>query len=237
MVKVCAIYQIKNSKNRKVYIGGTKDVERRFSYHKSRLKNGKHDNYHLQNAWNKYGEDSFVFLVIEICNEDNIAEREQHYIDETGCLERAKGYNIAPTANLPPMNEATKRKIGESNKGKPSWIKGKHHADSTKDKIRVAVLKNSKMRGKVGDQHHFFGKRHTDETKVKMSESKIGKLNNKSSKPIVQKKDGVFQTIFPSAMEAQRVTSVQAKNIAKCLKGQRKKAGGYEWEYYNEVVS
>ena len=40
--------------NNKVYIGSSFNIQRRLIQHKSNLKNNKHDNQHLQNAYNKY---------------------------------------------------------------------------------------------------------------------------------------------------------------------------------------
>jgi group I intron endonuclease len=36
----------------------------------------------LQNAFTKHGEDNFVFEIIEHCTEENLIEREQHYLDQ-----------------------------------------------------------------------------------------------------------------------------------------------------------
>ena len=231
------IYQIRNLINHKIYIGGSKNIESRFLYHRAKLNRDKHDNAHLQNAWKKYGEVNFVFEILELCDQAELTLLEQHYIDTTGCLDRKKGYNIAAIANLPPMNEETKRKIGNSNRGKSSWIKGKHHSAITKEKIKLRVTANNKMRGKIGELHHFHGSKHTVETKKKMSDAKKGINNNHSSKAVVQKLNGVFVNEFASAKEAQRQTGIQSKNIAKCLNGERLRAGGYVWEYFNEVVS
>lgn len=59
------IYMIKNKVNNKVYIGQTKSIEIRWKEHINKLKANKHVNVHLQNSWNKYGLDSFEFLIID----------------------------------------------------------------------------------------------------------------------------------------------------------------------------
>ena len=59
------IYKIENTVNGKVYIGQTNDPEQRKRAHFGGLKRNKHENPYLQSAWNKYGEDSFYFEVID----------------------------------------------------------------------------------------------------------------------------------------------------------------------------
>ena len=59
------IYKIRNILNNKCYIGCTKNFEIRYTKHLSSLRNQKGVNKHLQNAWNKYGEENFVFEIIE----------------------------------------------------------------------------------------------------------------------------------------------------------------------------
>ena len=63
------VYKILNCKNNKFYIGSSVDIERRFESHRKELIAGTHNNKHLQNAWNKYGESCFRFLVVvEVAN-------------------------------------------------------------------------------------------------------------------------------------------------------------------------
>lgn len=65
MNKISGIYKIKNTKDGKVYIGSSVDVVDRLYKHRYKLKNNKHFNLHLQRAWNRDGEESFVFEKIE----------------------------------------------------------------------------------------------------------------------------------------------------------------------------
>ena len=58
------IEKIENIINKKKYIGITENPEQRQKNHFSTLRNGKHCNKRLQNAWNKYGQNNFIFEVI-----------------------------------------------------------------------------------------------------------------------------------------------------------------------------
>ena len=69
------IYRIINSSNGKCYVGSSIDINRRRLEHFSALSHNRHVNNHLQNAYNKYGKDSFIFEVIENLEiTDNIKE-------------------------------------------------------------------------------------------------------------------------------------------------------------------
>ena len=77
----CGVYKILNNQNNKFYIGSSKNLSKRWTQHKSDLKNKTHINIILQRSWNKYGEDSFSFEIVEECHQDILLNREQHYID------------------------------------------------------------------------------------------------------------------------------------------------------------
>lgn len=55
----CGVYLIFNLINGKRYVGSSKDIYNRFYEHIHNLNHQKGHNAHLQNAWNKYGEDNF----------------------------------------------------------------------------------------------------------------------------------------------------------------------------------
>jgi group I intron endonuclease len=60
------IYSIKNLFNNKRYIGYTILFEKRFKQHFKSLKGNYHINSHLQNAYNKYGSNNFIFEILEV---------------------------------------------------------------------------------------------------------------------------------------------------------------------------
>lgn len=84
------IYGIISESHGRIYIGSSDDILRRKKQHISALRRNKHHCKYLQNSWNKYGEDSFKFIVIEKMEDihkDESVEKirrfryEQKYID------------------------------------------------------------------------------------------------------------------------------------------------------------
>jgi group I intron endonuclease len=65
MSHTSGIYAISSLLNKKVYIGYSKNIEKRWTVHKSKLNKGTHVNRHLQSAWNIYDKKSFSFVIIE----------------------------------------------------------------------------------------------------------------------------------------------------------------------------
>lgn len=109
------IYRIINIKNNKCYVGQSKDIDARIKKHKNFLLKNKHWNNHLQNAWNKYGEENFKFEIIEECKEEELNDREIYWIKYYDSLRN--GYN--------------KTSGGDG-------IKNYKHAEETKKKISKA---------------------------------------------------------------------------------------------------
>lgn len=90
------IYLIKNIKNNKIYVGSAsgRGFKSRWVCHKSLLRRNKHHSIHLQRAWNKDGENSFVFIILEYCSPQECINREQFYLDSL-----LPEYNICKIAN------------------------------------------------------------------------------------------------------------------------------------------
>lgn len=111
------IYMILNNVNGKIYIGLSKNLHKRKNDHFNLLKKNKHYNYHLQNAFNKYGQDSFSFLVLQYV-ENNLNEWEKFWIKYFNS--QKNGYNISM--------------------GGESVMLGLSHTDEAKKKISKASL-------------------------------------------------------------------------------------------------
>lgn len=92
------IYGILCTLNYKIYIGSSVQVLTRIKNHFNELSHYKHKNQLLQNAWNKYGKENFLFLLIEETEESGLEVREQYWMDYYKAYNRDFGYNISETA-------------------------------------------------------------------------------------------------------------------------------------------
>ncbi|MBC8275806.1 MAG: GIY-YIG nuclease family protein [Chloroflexi bacterium] len=153
------VYRIRNKVNDKRYIGSTNDFEKGWKERLRTLRKRKYHNPHLQRAWNKYGEENFVFEIEEEVEGDNKAllACEQVYLDEGFALGIL--YNIARIAGGGAI-------LGEGKSG----MSGKHHSEETKNKMSKA---------KMGEKNNNYGKPMSEEQK-----DKIGQANSNPSEEI-----------------------------------------------------
>lgn len=188
-----AIYIILNVKNGHFYIGQSQNIRARWQEHIRDLQKGNHRNSYLQRAWNKYGEKHFKFKILEYCPLESLDIREQHYLDLYASTDKI--YNIALNVVAPTrgrtltiehrkkisdankqrtLSEETKRKIGESHRGK-----GHPHSDETKRKISASNMgkkmppMSEDQRRKLGESRK--GRKHSSQTRQKMSLSQKGR--------------------------------------------------------------
>jgi excinuclease UvrABC nuclease subunit len=77
------IYYWTNLLNNKTYVGSSINLGNRFrDYFKiSYLMSGGNKNMIISKALLKYGYSNFKLEILEYCNEDNLRNREQHYLD------------------------------------------------------------------------------------------------------------------------------------------------------------
>ena len=144
------IYQIRNLVNGKVYIGSSLNIYRRCRDHKCALRGQYHFNEHLQRSWNKYGEEGFIFEVLQLIEDEvDLLDTEQYYLDETN-----PDYNIAKFADAPTKG----RKFSEKAKRnmKAVWTQEKRKA------------KSEQMQGK---RNHNYRKPMSENQKKKISVS------------------------------------------------------------------
>jgi len=136
------IYRIRNKIDGKYYIGSSQAIEIRLYNHLRDLEKDKHPNLYLQNAWNKFGRENFIFEVIEEVMDDIdiLLIKEQKYLDkgfELGIL-----YNIARKADCPPSRKGCKVKFSEEHKAKISKaLKGLEVPEQRRIKIKTTLLR------------------------------------------------------------------------------------------------
>jgi group I intron endonuclease len=138
------IYKITNLVNSKIYIGQTtKKLEIRIGTHK---KDSNKNNTYLNRAFAKYGFDNFKFEIIEQCKSVNeLNEREVYYINLYNSTNREIGYNIHGGGRNKLITQETKDKMSKIRKGtvqSEEWVS---------------------KRKRFGEDHHCFGKTHSEE--------------------------------------------------------------------------
>lgn len=133
-LKKAGIYIIICIANLKMYIGSSSSLATRFSEHRSELRRKEHPNGHLQNAWNKYGEEMFLFGVLEYSEDvDNLFIIEQHYLDKYRSFNKNIGFNLSKSAEGVRgliVSEENRRKARERQLGR---IKGPETVQLLKD--------------------------------------------------------------------------------------------------------
>ena len=76
-MSISGIYKITCTANGHYYYGSAKSISNRWYGHKRVLIRNMHANPKLQNNWNKYGEQSFIFEVDMECPIDKLFQIEQ----------------------------------------------------------------------------------------------------------------------------------------------------------------
>jgi group I intron endonuclease len=128
--KASGIYAIVNKINGKRYVGSAVCFKQRAYNHNYDLSKGKHHCEHLQRAWNKYSQESFEFVIIEIVMKPLLLDVEQAYLNEN-----KGGYNTARFADAPMRG----RKSSPETIAKLIAIRtGRKHTPKTLAKMSVA---------------------------------------------------------------------------------------------------
>jgi len=210
------IYKITNIENGKIYIGSAVDINVRKRKHLSLLRRSIHPNKHLQSAFNKYGEEKFLFSIVEhVENSDELLIREQYYIDSLQVCDNKVGYNQATFADNP--------------------MKGRKHSPKSLKRISEVTR---------GSNNGFYGRRHNEKTKEKMKLKKLGKVlsddhkekvSESLKKPVVMlDKQGNFIRKFKSATDVGKELNISSCHISSCCKGKRLTTAGHKWMYLEE---
>lgn len=216
------LYIHTNIVNNKKYVGITcQELKRRFR------KNG--EGYKrctlFYRAIKKYGWENFTYEVLFYKLDESEAKRlEIEFINKYKSNNKKYGYNIDNGGcGIGKVSKETRNKISKS-------------------------LKN---RLKHKENHPFYKKHHTDESKIKISKSKIGKYAGEGNpmynkhhteetkvkiRAKVCKKVLCIQTgeVFNSCVEAGKILNICFTSISKVCIGKAYTAGGLKFKYIQE---
>lgn len=160
------IYKIVNRVSGKFYIGSAVKLSNRFSKHISDLRKNIHANSHLQNAWNRHGEDCFEFLVVEYISEkETLVPREQFYIDSLNAVDC--GYNLSRDAQTrlgAKHSEETRAKMRISHAGK-KWPASRSRTISEETRRKLIAARTGLVK--------------SPETKLKIKNTNIATMKKK----------------------------------------------------------
>lgn len=132
-MSLSGVYMILNLMDGSRYVGSSKQrLGLRWSQHKCCLRHGQHGNPLLQQAWDRYGEESFRFVVLECPPEADRIAREQVWFDLFR-TQQIPLYNIAPNA----ANHGDMRMPLEHVERMKELLRGKKHNVSPEGRARI----------------------------------------------------------------------------------------------------
>lgn len=178
-MKQSVIYKIINQVNDKFYVGSTTDTRERFRCHRTRLRRNKHHAKHLQAAWNKYGEEKFIFKIVEVVPDgQSLQEAEDIWLKEhvgnPNCYNTSL-YSDSPMRGIKKelhpnygrqVSEETKQLIRDARYAQPDPRLGTKHTEATKQAIREKKLANP--------TRAWLGKTRDEETRKKIGDAQRG---------------------------------------------------------------
>lgn len=224
--KKWCVYMHTNKINNKVYVGITsRNPKERWGNNGNHYTKDKQPVFY--NAIQKYGWDGFEHIIFA----ENLTEFEAKQMEiilialyKTNCCKYKNpelGYNMTDGGDGTVgrlCTEETKKKISEK-------AKGRKFTPELKQKYSILFSEEG---------NPFYGKTHTEETKILLSKLR--------SIPVVQLSlSGEYINEFPSGREASKILGIDESTINDCCIGKPhcKSGGGYLWVYkkhYNPNV-
>jgi group I intron endonuclease len=112
---VIGIYKIENLINGKVYIGQSRNIEKRWVAHRTRPFNQNSNQYDipLYRSIRKYGLENFSFVVLEETQIEDLDNREKYWIEYYGSHNIEKGYNLTDGGNSAAFTILTHKQVDE----------------------------------------------------------------------------------------------------------------------------
>ncbi len=222
--------------NNRYYIGSTINLDKRKRLHFTKLKNGYHPNKFLQNLYNKYGEDSFVFSVIELIDNDvDTLEIEQPYLNEhfgqENCVNLSpiagggKIYNVTPETIAKGLN--TKRLRG-------NW--GTNHGDnSAAVAANTGATRSDEFCENMSNHKKEFYQNNPDKLENFKLAASRGRENrwNSYNKPFIifDSKNDIEYGPYRTQTECLKTIPISNVSLSQLFKGQKQIVKGYSIKF------
>lgn len=219
---IIGIYKITSPTNR-IYIGQSTNIETRKSKYKGNYQKKQHKIY---NSIKRYGWKNHKFDIIEECSIEQLDEREtfwkKYYLEQHNNNWSKMLFCELYDRGGGPKSEETKRKIGESNKGKTKGRpQSKEHTlklgesrKGRKEKPESTYLRVQKL----------LGRKQTQEEKDKRAKV--------ISKPINQYDlEGNFIRDWDSITEASNNLGIKIRSISACLREKQNQTKNFQFKY------
>jgi group I intron endonuclease len=221
---IVGIYKI-ISPSGKIYIGQSIDIIKRFLGYKN---SGCKRQQKLNNSFIKYGVENHAFEILHICDENELNDLEEKYVDQFKSSNEllnirggggAKGKTAEETKEKLRQINLGKKYSSEINlkkgrKGRKSYNAGGHLSEAHKKKLSIAFS---------GSNNPNYGKKHSDEVrkiiseKVKSSSAFTDSFTPEMRKNVSQRFKGK-----PKSPEQKLKMSLAAKGVKKSKEASEK---------------
>lgn len=216
------IYKV--SCNNHYLFGSTVNFSNRKYQYLEQLKKNKYNNPILQACFNKYGEESVKFEIIQ----ENIPEEILLFVEDiymgtnNSLVESKKGGMNFKTASRPTLSQETRNKISQVQKGKKL-------SEETKQKMMGRIPWNKGLKNCLNEEskdkiRNSLKKYRQDNPKIKKEKVKqVGIKGNRVKSEWIMKKVVDINTniIYNSITEAAKVFNIPKSRLSKYLTGAR----------------
>jgi group I intron endonuclease len=193
--------------NKKIYIGSSENLVKRFKEH---IK-GKKSNIYLQNAINEYGLDNFYYIIFEFYNRKDIimlSDIETKYISYIR-PDYLYNFKFLATSMLGYKHDllAKQKMVAWFKKHKHPML-GKHHTIEVKESIRIQ---------NEGKSNPMYGKKHKDSSKKLISFA--------LSKPVYMYKwingSYLLYNIYPNSTVVAKLLNLHKTTVGRYIKKEK----------------
>lgn len=232
----CGIYIIKNKINQKIYIGQSVDIEERWVKHCAGY--GIAHNSAIDMAIQKYGKENFTLEIIELCQREELNEKEAYYADLYNSY-APNGYNINKCGEAF-HNPQRDKEISCYNITTGQLIKtypSTHEAERN-GYLRQSIVPAAEQKGRSKTAYDMLWQ-WGHAPNIEIVKPKAGKHGGKTVYRY-NLESGEYIDSFKSLADAERYLNKPGgnKNISSVCNHKRKYAYGYIWSYnlYNNIL-